>query len=66
MAEKLALEIKKARFNPFFLPSDFFKVVWGPCLDLDSLRNSCDVYNHILQIDYSVKHYLDTTRSNIL
>ena len=25
LAEKMALEVKKARFNPFVLPSDFFK-----------------------------------------
>ena len=25
LAEKIALEVKKARFNPFVLPSDFFK-----------------------------------------
>ena len=32
LAEKMALEVKKARFNPFVLPSDFFEVRWGPCL----------------------------------
>ena len=25
LAEKMALEVKKARFDPFVLPSDFFK-----------------------------------------
>ena len=25
LAKKMALEVKKARFNPFVLPSDFFK-----------------------------------------
>ena len=25
LAEKMALKVKKARFNPFVLPSDFFK-----------------------------------------
>ena len=32
LAEKMALKVKKARFNPFVLPSDFFEVRWGPCL----------------------------------
>ena len=34
LAEKMALEVKKARFNPFVLPSDFFEVRWGPCLTI--------------------------------
>ena len=30
LAEKMALEVKKARFNPFVLPSDFFKADGDP------------------------------------
>ena len=30
LAEKMALEVKKARFNPFVLQSDFFKADGDP------------------------------------
>ena len=30
LAEKMALKVKKARFNPFVLPSDFFKADGDP------------------------------------
>ena len=35
LAKKRAVKVKKARFNPFVLPSDFFEVRWGPCLGGD-------------------------------
>ena len=34
LAEKMALEVKKARFNPFVLPSDFFKSDGDPVYSL--------------------------------
>ena len=37
----MALEVKKARFNPFVLPSDFFEVRWGPCLPVDGSVGGC-------------------------
>ena len=42
LAEKMAVEVEKARFGCFVLPSDFFKVRLGPCLPsahpLDALQ----------------------------
>ena len=41
LAEKMALEVKKARFNPFVLPSDFFKSDGDPVYSLtDSVTRS--------------------------
>ena len=38
-AEKMALEVKKARFNPFVLPSDFFKSDGDPVYPLPTARD---------------------------
>ena len=37
LAEKMALEVKKARFNPFVLPSDFFKSDGDPVYSIGDL-----------------------------
>ena len=39
LAEKMALEVKKARFNPFVLPSDFFKSDGDPVYIMADMLN---------------------------
>ena len=58
LAEKMALEVKKARFNPFVLPSDFFKsdgdpVYTNPNVVHSQLRSRTSYNNDTCGLDNS-------------
>ena len=56
LAEKMALEVKKARFNPFVLPSDFFKSDGDPVYF--SIQNPCRWHStSLLQTQSQRIHY---------
>ena len=40
----MALEVKKARFNPFVLPSDFFKADGDPVYHYGAVNSHFSVY----------------------